>query len=445
MIIPNYRIICWVSLIVLILGVSSVIPAGWVFAGSLAAFTVALALLDVLLGFKRRGDITIDLPDVVKLARGRLGAVELRLTNTAEHVRKFSLGLALPWGITSEQRELALEVQGNYTARLEWPCKSAKRGNYMISGCFFGMPSPLGFWTIRHVVPCSSEIRVYPNVSAEKKKMSALFLKQQRFGFTAQRQMGKGQEFEHLRNYLPNDCYEDIYWKATAKRRFPVTKVYQVERTQEVYVVLDSSRLSERRHPTLNPAEADNTILESYVTATLLLAMAAERQGDLFGFIGHSNKVQRFLRAKNGPVHINACREAIYTIEPQTVTPDYSELFTFIAARLRKRALLLFLTNLDDHVLGEFYSRNIHMLAKKHLVVAAMMRPRASQQLFAEPDAANKADLYRKLAGHMMWSDLRELEKQLHRKGVNLLLMDHPVMFSQLINHYLSIKQRQIL
>jgi len=55
---------------------------------------------------------------------------------------------------------------------------------------------------------------------------------------------GKGRDFEKLREYIPGDSLDDIHWKATAKRGHPVTKVFQIERTQEVYVILDASRLS---------------------------------------------------------------------------------------------------------------------------------------------------------------------------------------------------------
>ena len=65
--------------------------------------------------------------------------------------------------------------------------------------------------------------------------------------------IGKGREFEKLREYIPGDSYDEIHWKATAKRGRPVTKVFQIERTQEVYVVIDASRLSALQPPVRNP------------------------------------------------------------------------------------------------------------------------------------------------------------------------------------------------
>src|SRR5207247_4961504 len=104
----------------------------------------------------------------------------------------------------------------------------------------------LGFWAARKSVATKSEVRVYPNLFNERKNLAALFLHRGAFGLHAQRQVGKGREFEKLREYIPGDGYDEIHWKATAKRGRPVTKVFQIERTQEVYVVIDASRLSAR-------------------------------------------------------------------------------------------------------------------------------------------------------------------------------------------------------
>ena len=98
-------------------------------------------------------------------------------------------------------------------------------------------------------VPVGAEIRVYPNLVTERKNLAALFLNRGSFGLHAQRQLGKGREFEKLREYVPGDGYDELHWKATARRGRPITKVYQIERTQEVYVVIDASRLGGAASP----------------------------------------------------------------------------------------------------------------------------------------------------------------------------------------------------
>ena len=109
--------------------------------------------------------------------------------------------------------------------------------------------SPLGFWAKRQRQECRCEVRVYPNLFAERRQVAALFLRRGHFGVHTQRQVGQGREFEKLRNYLPGDPLGDIHWKASAKRGDAVTKVYQVERSHEVYVLIDASRLMARPLP----------------------------------------------------------------------------------------------------------------------------------------------------------------------------------------------------
>ena len=116
-----------------------------------------------------------------------------------------------------------------------------------------------------------------PNVFNERKNLAGLFLNRGGLGVHARRQIGKGREFEQLRQYFPGDSYEDLHWKATAKRGMPVTKVFQIERTQEVYVVLDSSRLSSRRaqrslRPETAGVDESGSILERFITAALIMA-----------------------------------------------------------------------------------------------------------------------------------------------------------------------------
>ena len=104
----------------------------------------------------------------------------------------------------------------------------------MLNSAFVECASPLGLWASRKQVPVQSEIRVYPNLLSERKNLAALFLNRGTFGIHAQRQVGKGRDFEKLREYVPGDGYDEIHWKATARHGKPITKVFQIEKTQEI-------------------------------------------------------------------------------------------------------------------------------------------------------------------------------------------------------------------
>jgi uncharacterized protein (DUF58 family) len=155
--------------------------------------------------------------------------------------------------------------------------------------------------------------------------------------------------------------------------------------------------------------------------------------------------VQNFLRAKSGKAHYGACRDAIYSLQPQIVSPDFDELCSFLRVRLRRRALLFFLTALDDPVVAESFLHNMELLSRQHLVVVAMMNPPGARALFSNAEVHSVQDIYGRLSGHLLWHNLRELQTRLQHRGAHFSLLDNERMSAQLVGQYLSLKQRQML
>ena len=387
--------------------------------------------------------------------------------------RRLRLGLGWPETVGTPTDELAVTLAaGVERTRLEWVCTAGRRGRYALGRIHYEEASPLGLWARRRSAAAACELRVYPDLRAERRQAAAVFLTRGGLGSHAQRQVGRGREFEKLRDYVPGDSIEDISWKATARRQRPVSKVFQVERTQEVYVWIDASRLSARpaREATdVAPAETGEdgaeaeavramttdtltgpTVLERYLSSALLLCLAAERQGDLFGLGTFAEGVRHFLRAKNGPAHFDACREAIYALEPEVVSPDFEELCTFLRLRLRRRALVVLLTSsLDDPVLAESFLRSVEGVSRQHVVRVGSLQPAGVAPLFSDADGGagvgTTEDVYRRLGGHLRWQKLRETEKRLGRLGVGFTLLDDARMTEQIVTQYLRVKQRQML
>jgi len=348
--------------------------------------------------------------------------------------RRVRIGIAAPDGIESPDEEQTIDLPAG-ASEIVWRYTPRRRGRYVIQECFVESATRLGLWAIRRRCAVSCELRVYPNLRRDNDLRA---LKRGAEGLHAMRQIGRGREFEKLREYVPGDGFDEIHWKATARRGRPITKVFQIERTQEIYVIIDASRLSAR------PA-GDETALERAIVAGLIVGAAAERRGDLFGLAAFSHQIEAFARARNGKAHYAACRDAIYQLHPRQTSPDFEEIATFLRLRLRRRAMLLFLTSLDDPVLAENFSRATKLLARRHLVMAGMLRPAAVQPLFRDANVKSADDIYRNLAGHLAWKRLKEVESTLARQGVRLALFDAENFAANLIALYDEVKQRQLL
>ncbi len=440
MMVPGSRLL-WLVALALLPGaaVAAFVPSTSGVAIGAAIVALVLAAADAFLSRGCLQGFRVILPDIVRLAKDRAAEFEVRVERPHDTEEALRLGFAFPRGIVPENEDLVTILPGGSTAsRLNWRCTPHERGSYRLDRCYLESTSRLGFWLIRAAVPVACEIRVYPNLLSDRESAASLLLNRGQVGSHVQRQVGQGREFEKLREYSPGDSFDEIHWKATARRGHPITKVFQIEKTQEVYVLIDSSRLSARD-------SGGDSILERFITAGLLLGVAAERQGDLFGLVSFSDRVDRFVPAKSGKSHYSVCRDALYTVKERLVSPDFYELCTFIRLRLRRRALLLILTELDDPVLAEAFERSIQLIARQHLVMVSALKPSGLGPLFQGTPANYESDIYNKLASHMRWQKLQEVSKRLRQRGVQFSLLEPENLALQLNAQYRSVKQRQLL
>ena len=453
MIVPRNRLLFWTGAVVIpFAALSALVPSERELCVIAVGLLLLLVLIDASLSSRGLRGIKVEFPEVVRLFRGRKGLIRFFALNEHTKNKRVRLGLAFSSEIRTTSDSLILNLQKGDRALFQWDCTPMRRGSYFFDLCYIEGTSPLGFWAVTGSLPINSEIRVYPDLLAERKHLASLFLNRGNFGIHTRRQVGQGRDFEKLRDYVHGDSYEHIHWKVTAKRGRPVTKVFQIEKTQEVYVIIDASRLSSRtpvitdtNQPYAGSGEYPLSIMERFITSALVTGTAAQRQGDLFGVLTFSDRVRNFIRAKNGAGHYTSCCDVLSSIHPEIVNPDFGELFSFIGMKLRRRALLIFLTNLDDPTLAESFMNGIGLIARKHLVIVNMLRPAGIKPLFSDSGVESLDDLYGVLGGHLVWQNLSETGKVLERRGVRFTLLENETMCRELVSQYMELKQRQLL
>jgi len=395
------------------------------------AVFVIVSVMDAVGGGRRIGALRVSTPATLRFTKDVAAVLPVTIENSSRGRVAVRLAATLPEGVSGEP-VVGPQLLEPGASLIEYPCMPVARGDHALEALHLETASPLGLWAARAYHRPKFTFRVYPNL--RDRATAALFLKTANAGLRMRRQVGKGREFDNLRHYLPGDSYEDIHWKATARRGTPVVKLYRVEHAQEVYAVIDSSRLSAREG-----------ILESYVNAALHLALVAERQGDRFGLVTFSDRTHRFLRARSGMDHFRLCRETIYNLRAERVSPDFREVFTSLQLNLRRRSLLVFFTSLDDALLAETFEREVPLLARRHLVVVNVTRTSAMRQLFTGAAPGDLDSVYEGLAGQMLSNRMRTLALALGNRGVRLRVVDLERIKIEVTSDYLDVKRRQAL
>lgn len=449
-IVPSRRLLLLAGLSLPVALLATLGPGYGRFLPAYAILLLVVALLDLIRSARRMEGLRIEPEPVTRLARGTPGTLTLHIHCEANTQDRLKIGLPMPVAFLMEQTEQTISLSGEAATHwtVDWELTARSRGIFTCPPVVVERPSRWGLFDLRRHYPNEAEVRVYPNLRRERSQLANLFLNRGNIGLHAQRMVGQGREYEQLREYNHGDSMLDIHWKASAKRGELATKTYQVERTQEIYLVLDHSRLSGLRSTRADGAIDDDyaeTVLERYVTAASVLSLVAERQGDLFGLVGFGQRVTRFVRASSGKQHGQVIQDALFDLKTEQVPFDLDELFTFLSLRLRRRALLIFLTDLCDSAAAEEFRKRIRMVAARHVVLVNSIRHPGAHPLYADDGDSSGRMIAEELAGHLRWEGLRQLQSELRAQGVEFSLVDDEKLSVDIVNQYLAIKQRQIL
>jgi uncharacterized protein (DUF58 family) len=263
---------------------------------------------------------------------------------------------------------------------------------------------------------------------------------------------GHGREFERLREYQPGDTYSEIAWKPTARRGAPVTRLFQWEQKQEVYFVVDQSRVSGLAlHSSMGsdpalPARAPRRMLDLAVETALVGATVALELGDDFGLVTYADGAKSWLTAGSGQAQFHRFRDCLLKMEPLPTNADYESLFSDIRVRLRRRAYLVLLADLTERSISDSLGRGVGLVRSSHALLMTSILPTHVRPAFSSKEDLNTdQDVYAALAGDRENQRLVALARQLRQLDVQLRYIPAEKFLRTAVEGYLQNKREQRL
>jgi uncharacterized protein (DUF58 family) len=257
------------------------------------------------------------------------------------------------------------------------------------------------------------------------------------FGVHPSRMAGRGTEFERIRDYSPDDEYRQIDWKASARKHRPMSRVYEVERSQNVFLVLDAGRMMAGRVGKLAK-------LDYAVNAALMLAHVALEAGDRVGLMIVSDGIDAYLPLGKGHAHFTQCLELLYGVEARFCHVDYRAALEEIAIRCKRRSLIVFFTDLVDEDTSAELVTYMRLLRPTHLPLCVTLQD-AEVLGAARRVVTDAPSMYERAVALDLMSERRRVLDSLHRLG-SLILDSAPDQLSVgVVNRYLELKSRQLL
>jgi uncharacterized protein (DUF58 family) len=328
-----------------------------------------------------------------------------------------------------------LDVPSGGTARETLPVVPQHRGRAEAGAFVVDSTGPLGLGRRRGWIAAPWRVVVYPPMVTMRLRASvAQSMRRREWGRRPERQLGEGRLFESLREWVPGDDPRYIDWKATARRRKPITRQYEAERRQQVLLVMDTGRL-------LTADVAGVARLDFAVQAALELAYAAAQHDDNVGVMAFADGVQHFVTPQRGRTGLKLVLDVLAVLEASLVEPDYPGAFRYLAARNRKRALTVVFTDVIDRFASEALVANVARLRPRHLPIAVTLRNRELDGLAASRPATVR-DAYRKAAAEELLRARDEALGHMRRAGVIVLDVPPERAAQAVVGRYLELKRR---
>jgi len=363
--------------------------------------------------------------------------VRLVVMNGSTATIRATLVDVMPHALRREPPSLPLIAPPHGEVQTEYEIVPATRGETAIGDAYIRYQSPLRLAERWARADLAQTIVTYPNLEEARRESVYLVRSQQiEMERRSRRKRGAGRSFESLREHRPGDEIRDVCWTASARRGKLVTKLYEIERSQPIWIVIDAGRLMRAR-------VAEVTKLDLGVNAALALAQVALGSGDRVGLIVYGRRIRHALPAARGSAHLRRIIDELAIAGTEESEPDHLQAAGRLLADQKRRSLIVWITDVPDTAMTPEVVTAASGLMSRHLVLFVVIGQPDLQRVAARtPD--NTDDMYETAAAQEVVHRREVLLARLRAQGA-LALEASSKLSPALVNAYLDVKQRNRL
>lgn len=408
-------------------------PLAWIVAAAFALVLMAAAVESLLL---RRLAVEAEAPDVIALSLGEVERVTVTLRTRAARVVKLVVRQVWP-ALVEEQATVRRGLcRPGESLRLEMAVRAVARGRAPVPPAAVAA-THWGLAERRLAVTGVKEAVAVPDLRAVGRlhhRLNRFFLRG--LGSRVSARIGKGRDFDRLRDYVRGDDFRDIAWKASARRRKLIVREWRLDRSQDVVVCLDRGHRMAARVGAL-------TKLDHAVNAAMVLAYICSRMEDRVGMLSFATEVEPGPAAARGATHLRRLTDFAASVRGQYLHTDYAGLAADLRRRLGHRTLVVVLTALPE-LEHDALVQAARLLAPRHLpLIVVLSDPDLSAAARLLP--ADKRELCRTLAAQDLLAGREQTVRELRRMGCLVVETQPGDAGTQAMNAYLDVKSRQLL
>jgi Uncharacterized conserved protein (some members contain a von Willebrand factor type A (vWA) domain) len=427
-----------IRLTLILTALALLVPVAVWMAPVLAAALVALVATAVAEAIVlRRTRVTVERKPKLALPLDEADVATMRITTTASRPLRLVVRQRWPKLVTPRSQTLHAICRPREVLSLDLALRGVARGSMTTEPAYVAFTM---FGLAERIVPAGIEttVHVLPNLRAVKrlhKRLNDFALRS--LGARAAPRIGKGRDFDRLRDYVVDDDFRDIAWHASARHGRLIVREFRLDRSQEILLCIDTGHRMAARVEQI-------TRLDHAVNAAVLISYVCNRMEDKFGVVSFSATAEHGAGFGRGASQLRAITAYTSGLDAAYQHTDYLALAAALRTRLRHRTLILILTVLPEREDRFDLLRAVEMLAPQHLPLIVTLTDRnlrAAAQLLP----SNRLELSRALVARDLWLGRVELTRELRSRGALVVEATPEDAGIESINAYIDVKRRQLL
>ncbi|MEI6346310.1 MAG: DUF58 domain-containing protein [Bacteroidota bacterium] len=373
-----------------------------------------------------------------RLSNGDSNKVEIEIKNITQKELFVTIYDELPHQFQRRDIVFKLSLKGNAINNVKYYLVPKQRGVYDFGDINVFVKSKLGFISKKEVIIQHKEVKVYPSYLQLKKfEFYAIHNHLQEYGIKKVQKVGHNLEFEQIKDYVQGDDYRTFNWKAIARKGSLMVNVYQDEKSQQIYSIVDKGRVMKM------PFEG-MTLLDYAINASLVMSSIAIAKQDKAGIASFDTDFGTFLPASRQSNQMQNILDLLYKQTTNFGESDYGTLYSSLRKRLNQRSLIILYTNFENQLGMERQLPYLRQIAKQHVLVCVFFQ-NTEVATFLNEKTKSTEHLYQKIIAEKFDFERRIIVKKLNQFGIYTVLSSPKDLTVNVINKYLQLKDRRVI
>ena len=336
---------------------------------------------------------------------------------------------------------------------ITYQLRPTERGVYGFGRVRVFVSTLLGLVQRRYTCCEAQDVKVYPSyMMLRQYELLAMNNNLTEMGIKRIRRIGNNTDFEQIKDYIVGDDYRTINWRATARRHQLMVNVYQDERSQQVFSVIDKGRMMQQ-------AFQEMTLLDYAINAALVLSYVTINKQDKAGLVTFADQFGTFVAPSKQEGQMQTIQEALYAEQTQFGETDYSALLTGLSRHVTRRSLLILYTSFTSMASMRRQLQYLRQLAMRHRLLVVFFEDEEMKEYIARysrftTDNSNHIShlssfisqstehTYQHVIAEKFVYEQRLIVQTLRQYGIQSLLTTPRNLSVDVINKYLEIKSK---